>query len=477
MRCGSFLVFFLRCCQMEKILIVEDDRFFREVFSQLLRSDGYEVDTATSPEEALGLLHENRYEIVVSDLVMPGMNGLDLLSHVKQHDPDIDVILVTGHADVETAISALKNGARDYLIKPINHEEFKHAISLCFDQRRLLNENTELKSLVHLFQVGQTISNCLDLDRLCALTVDSLAKEVGCVRVLGLFPDSECRLTLSEVRGFSEEEGSKLAELIAPDCLRYEGKTCDVKRLDNFFSAGHGQSESLPAGLEEALVLFIRSRTTVQGVVIIFNNHVGAFQSGVNHKNLNFILDQCSLAFENATRYATAKNLLYIDELTGLFNYRYLDIALDREIRRAERYDSSVTVIFVDLDLFKNINDKHGHLVGSRVLKEVGRLLKEAVREVDLVIRYGGDEYTIILVETNASGGALVAERIRSAIENHTFLSEEGYGIRLTACLGFATCPEDTKSKQELLDVADQAMYRGKESGRNMVFRALRRKQ
>ena len=462
---------------MERILIVEDDRFFREMFYNLLRSEGYEVDTATSPDEALDLLHKNGYEIVVSDLVMPGMNGLDLLSHVKQHDPDIDVILVTGHADVETAISALKNGARDYLIKPINHEEFKHAISLCFEQRRLLNENTELKSLVHLFQVGQTIANCLDLERLCALTVDSLAKEIGSGKVLGLFLDSENRLTLSEIRGFGEQDGAKLAELISPDCLRYGGKACDVKSLDNFFSAGHGLSEALQAELREALILFIRSRTTVQGVIIVFNNHGGSFQPEVNHRNLNFILDQCSLAFENATRYATAKNLLYIDELTGLFNYRYLDIALDREIRRAERYASSVTVIFVDLDLFKNINDKHGHLVGSRVLKDVGKLLKLAVREVDLVIRYGGDEYTIILVETNASGAALVAERIRSAIEKHCFLSDEGYDIRLTACLGFASYPEDTKSKQELLDVADQAMYRGKESGRNMVFRALRRKQ
>ncbi|HET6420079.1 MAG TPA: diguanylate cyclase [Geobacteraceae bacterium] len=462
---------------MERILVVEDDRFFREMFSNLLRGEGYEVDTAASPVEALDSLGKSEYHLVVTDLVMPDMSGLDLLFRVKQHDPDIDVILVTGNANVESAIYALKNGARDYLIKPINHDEFKHAVSLCFEQRRLLNENIGLKSLVHLYQVGQTIANCLELERLNTLIIDSLAKEVGSGRALGLFPDSDDRLVLSEIRGFSRIDAEKLAEFMMPDCMRHQGTTCDFKRLDNYFTSDCGLGDSLKAELKEALIMFIRSKTVLQGVIMLFNNPDGTFQSEINYRNINFILDQSSLAFENAMRYAAAKNLLYIDELTGLFNYRYLDIALEREIKRADRYGSGLTVIFIDLDLFKSVNDKYGHLVGSRVLKEVGKLLKISVREVDLVIRYGGDEYTVILVETNASGAGIVAERIRSTIESHRFLAEEGHDIRLTACLGYASYPEDTRSKQELLDVADQAMYRGKESGRNMVFRALGEKQ
>lgn len=462
---------------MEKILVVEDDRFFREMFYHLLRGEGYSVDTVASPDEALEHLSKADYQLVITDLVMPGQSGIDLLFRVKQQNPDIDVILVTANANMETAIFALKNGARDYLIKPINSDEFKHTVSLCLEQRRLLNENIELKELVHLFQVGQTIAGCLELERLYALIVDNLAKEVGSGRVLGLFLDSESRLSLREIRGFTEQESEKLAEIMVPDCLRYEGTACDLKRLDSFFLAESSLDEVLKAELHEALILFIRSKTTLQGVVILFNNHNGTLNSEVNYKNLTFLLDQSSLAFENASRYATAKNLLYIDELTGLFNYRYLDIALEQEIKRAERYGTSLTVIFIDLDFFKNVNDTYGHLVGSSILNEVGKLLKMSVREVDLVIRYGGDEYTIILVETNSAGGAIVAERIRSAIADHNFLSEQGYSIKLTACLGYASYPEDTKSKQLLLDVADQAMYRGKSSGRNRVFRALAKKQ
>jgi two-component system cell cycle response regulator len=462
---------------MEKILVVEDDRFFREMYYHLLRGEGYDVDTATSPDEALNSLVKTDYRLVITDLVMPGQSGIDLLFRVKQHNPDIDVILVTANTNVETAIFALKNGARDYLIKPINSDEFKHTVSLCLEQRRLLNENIELKGLVHLFQVGQTIANCLELERLYTLIVDSLAKEAGTGISLGLFLDDENRLALREARGLSEQESEKLTEIMVPDCLRYEGTTCDLKRLDSFFLAETGLDDALKAELQEALILFIRSKTTLQGVVILFNNHSGTIPSDINYKNLTFILDQSSLAIENATRYATAKNLLYIDELTGLFNYRYLDIALEREIRRAERYRTSVTVIFIDLDCFKNVNDTHGHLIGSSILREVGTLLKMSVREVDLVIRYGGDEYTIILVETSPAGGAIVAERIRSTIERHSFLADQGYNIRLTACLGYSSYPEDTKSKQELLDVADQAMYRGKSSGKNLVFRALQEKR
>lgn len=103
---------------MERILVVEDDSFFREVFADLLRSDGFAVDVAGSGEKALEMLHSSEYALVVTDLVMPDITGLDLLSKVKQFDPSIDVILVTGHANTETAVFALKNGARDYLVKP-----------------------------------------------------------------------------------------------------------------------------------------------------------------------------------------------------------------------------------------------------------------------------------------------------------------------------------------------------------------------
>ncbi len=163
------------------------------------------------------------------------------------------------------------------------------------------------------------------------------------------------------------------------------------------------------------------------------------------------------------------KNLLYIDELTGFFNYRFLRCRPGKG-KRNKRYSLNISVIFLDIDLFKRVNDQCGHLVGSKSLAEVGLLLKKSVRDVDTLIRYGGDEYTIILVETGITGAAAVAERIRGSIENHVFNRSDGLEIKLTASLGYACYPQDASSKIQLLELADQAMYRSKADGKNRVF-------
>ncbi len=162
--------------------------------------------------------------------------------------------------------------------------------------------------------------------------------------------------------------------------------------------------------------------------------------------------------------------LVYQDELTGLFNYRYLDVCLDAEIRRAQRYQSSFCLLFIDLDNFKPVNDQHGHLSGSEVLKQVAHVLKEDLREVDSVFRYGGDEYVVLLLEATSVTGAMTAERIRKRIEQKAFRTEEGKSVNVTASIGVAACPEHGISKETLLKMADQSMYKSKHGGKNRVF-------
>jgi len=452
---------------MERILIVEDDSFFREVFTDLLQEDGFSVEVASSGEDALEMIATREYQLVVTDLVMKDVSGLDILSAVKRLDSTVDVIMVTGHANVETAIFALKNGATDYLVKPINHDEFRHIVSQCMDQRRLLDENLELKGLLQLFQVSQTIANCLELDRIYQLLMDALCKEVGVSRGLGYFSDAG-HLVLHEMKGIEPDQASLLGQAVISECELIDDGGC-LATLKDFLpdDADYGD------GVREAMCLYIRHKSALQGVIVLLNDPGQLLPRPFNRKNLSFLLDQASLALDNAARYNFAKDLLYIDELTGLYNYRYLDVVLEREIKRSERYGSNLSVLFLDIDLFKMVNDNFGHLIGSRVLREVGALIRKSVRDVDAVIRYGGDEYTIILVETGLEGATVVAERIRRTIEQHTFGRADGLAIKLTVSLGYSCAPSDATTKAELLEMADQAMYRGKAGGKNMAFHAL----
>ncbi|MGE5247103.1 MAG: diguanylate cyclase [Verrucomicrobiota bacterium] len=192
----------------------------------------------------------------------------------------------------------------------------------------------------------------------------------------------------------------------------------------------------------------------------------------LNSPLLMFFYRQARLALINAQRNSQVQSLIYIDDLTKLYNNRYLNVVIDREMKRSERYRNFFSVLFMDIDFFKRVNDAHGHLVGSRVLTEVGAVLRSCVRDSDTVARYGGDEFVVLLVETNSEEAMLVAERMRKAVASARLVQSMGLDIRLTISIGIAAFPEHATTKQHLLNLADQAMYRGKESTRNVVFLA-----
>jgi diguanylate cyclase (GGDEF)-like protein len=185
-----------------------------------------------------------------------------------------------------------------------------------------------------------------------------------------------------------------------------------------------------------------------------------------------FLSRHYALALRNLGRFAEVEDLAYMDDLTHLYNMRYLHLALDREVKSAQQTEGAFSLLFLDLDHFKSVNDTHGHLVGSRLLVEVGRVLKGCVRERDVVVRYGGDEYVVLLRSTDSGGALKVAERIRRTMENHHFMPREGISLSLTTCVGVASFPEHARDKSALLDMADRAMYRGKRGTRNVIYMA-----
>jgi diguanylate cyclase (GGDEF)-like protein len=213
--------------------------------------------------------------------------------------------------------------------------------------------------------------------------------------------------------------------------------------------------------------LISRGRTI--GVVEIINRLGSGRFTQADLEVLLTLVEPCAIAIENAILFQKTEQLTITDDLTKLFNSRYLNLYIGREIKRCKRHGIPLSVIFLDLDGFKGVNDQYGHLAGSRTLAEVGLILAEAVRESDILARYGGDEFVVVLPETPPSGALVIAERIRKSIEAHSFLEAQGLRARISASFGISSYPDHALTPEGLIQKADQAMYRVKEKDKNGI--------
>ena len=184
---------------------------------------------------------------------------------------------------------------------------------------------------------------------------------------------------------------------------------------------------------------------------------------------VRLLLEPAAVALDNALLLRRAEALSVTDDLTRLYNSRYLNLVLRRETKRASRSGRPLSLLFIDLDGFKSINDAYGHLAGSRALVEAAAVIRGSARETDVVARFGGDEFALVLPDTGCEGAFAVGERIRERIAAHAFLSADNLNLHLTASVGVATLPDVAASAEELVQAADTAMYVVKQSGKNGI--------
>jgi len=225
-----------------------------------------------------------------------------------------------------------------------------------------------------------------------------------------------------------------------------------------------------PAGA--VLAWPLRCRTQTIGALVVAERQ-GATQvpqlTPVVGQLLNVMLEGPAQALDNALRLRRSEALSVTDDLTQLYNSRYLNQVLRREAKRASRSGRPLSLLFVDLDGFKSVNDRHGHQSGSTALVEAAAVIKRCARETDMVARFGGDEFAVVLPDTGSEGASAVGERVRERVAAHPFLAGNGLNLRLTASVGVATLPDVAASAEELVRAADMAMYQVKGSGKNGV--------
>lgn len=228
------------------------------------------------------------------------------------------------------------------------------------------------------------------------------------------------------------------------------------------------RSEDRRFRIRSAICMPLRSRQRTLGVIQLFNCKVESLEDDTI-SFLHLLCDYGAIAIENAQAFERIQELTVTDDCTGLYNQRQLYRMLKAESEQARSAGTRFSLIFIDLDHFKQINDKHGHLIGSKLLAEFGQAVRRELRGVDAVFRYGGDEFIVLLPRTGSEDAERVARHLHSKLRRQKFPVEDGRALQVRASYGVATWPTNASDIDELIRKADSAMYRVKGSTRDGV--------
>jgi diguanylate cyclase (GGDEF)-like protein len=201
------------------------------------------------------------------------------------------------------------------------------------------------------------------------------------------------------------------------------------------------------------------------GVLTLHSSQPNAFRES-ELQSLESVADICANSIQNAHYVERMKQLAYLDGLTGIFNRRFFELRIMEELERARRYGTGMAVIMADIDQFKRLNDEFGHLLGDEVLRQVSSLFHQQLRKIDVVCRYGGEEFAILLTQTNAQQAVAIAEKLRRLVESWQF---PGVPRTVTISAGVAACPAHGETRDEMIRAADNGLYAAKQEGRNRV--------
>ena len=455
----------------EKILLADDEISLLGVLTEFLQSQGYAVRAVPDGHQALAAIKDEEFTLALLDLKLPGFSGLELLSVIKERAPETEVILFTGHAGLESAVQALRLGAYDYLLKSdLLLADLQAVIDRALERHRLAATNRTLlenlrqaqeelsrrrsEELTQIRRIGEALAGPLNGEQITqgmvnliweSLPLDILALEFDCSSFGG---DAACK-------------GYRRKPLVS-EVLSQAFRTWLDEGLPGLPASGSGDLESRETPL---YLVWARIETgETNGVVAAARKT--PFTSEESELFQIFSL-QWEAAFKNLVLFEKVRSLAICDGLTGLYNYRYFWEVLHREVEMARRYSRPLSLLFLDIDDFKKVNDTLGHPVGDLVLKALAAYLRGAVRQADLVCRYGGEEFVVLMEETPVAQALASAERLRRGVSRiEVDLPEEKLGF--TVSIGVAGL-EPEMDGDILVQTADAALYRAKQTGKNRV--------
>ncbi len=448
-----------------RILVVDDIPANVKLLEVRLLAEYFDVVTASNGPDALEICARGGIDIVLLDIMMPGMDGFDVCRKLKaeQSTAHIPVVMVTALDQMSDRVQGLEAGADDFLTKPVNDVQLL----------------TRLRSLVRLKMLGDEL-------RLRASTTRDMGIQEFLDRNQPAF-EARPSVLLVDERAASQARMTEMLQPIADVELCADPQQAVFRAAEGNFdcviaSARFDNFDPL------RLCSQLRSLDRTRLVPVILIVEAGedelvarAFDLGVNDYLMRPV-DEQELAARLRTqvrrkRYtehlrssmAQTIELAITDPLTGLHNRRYLDNHFDTLFARANARRRDLSVMITDIDRFKLVNDAHGHLIGDQVLVEFARRLRKNVRGIDLACRFGGEEFVVLMPDTDHATALLIAERVRKEIEGSLFAIGDGPAIAVTASVGVASLSSGDGGAQSLMARADSALYEAKRNGRNQV--------
>ena len=323
--------------------------------------------------------------------------------------------------------------------------EFSKALVRVYDMETLLTA------------ILERIKAIIPADNWSLLLLDPQTQELYFAVVVGVDPEMLKGIRLRPGEGIAGVVAQTGQPVFIPDANQ-----------DPRFSARADQATGFATRSIIALPLLVRGE--VIGVFEVINVEDERYFREKYLPHLNILADYVAIAVDNVRNFQKLQASSYIDDVTGFYNTRYLIRKLDHLIPEIKEHVRHFSVVFLDLDNFKAVVDAHGHLLGSKVLGEVARVINSVLGPEDSLVRYGGDEFVILLPRCSQREALDLTRRLRQTINQAQFLQDEGLGVRLTASYGIATLPEDAQERETLLAIADRAMFYSKGRGKDRIM-------
>jgi len=452
----------------KKILIVDDDLMNQKLLERMLDDERFNVVFASDGEEGLDKVYKELPDVLLLDVMMPKKDGFTVARELKE-DPstkNIPIILVTALDGSENRIFGLEAGAEEFLTKPVKKVELIARIRSMLQLKEYREQLDVRKQTEAIFAQGteEGMSNRLDLEKAphVLLVEDNEIDRNIIVKALEkesmhLETAKNGQEAISRIQ--SGRMDLVLLDILLPDINGFEIckrlKTMDVAKnipiivitcLDDIDSKITG----VKLGADDFLIKPIYSRELKARIKVLLEKKAQQ--------------DKLRTHYENALSSAS------IDSLTGLYNHGYFKKFLSLEFKRSQRQQYPMSLLMIDIDEFKLFNDTLGHQEGDDILHNLGNLIRSVIREVDLIARYGGDEFVVILPYSDRNGAVMVSNRIQNAISSNDVFKDFSKDLNeLTVSIGVAEFPLDCVDDEDMIRKADHMLYLAKQKGKNQI--------